>query len=65
VDWWVKKFDSSGNEDTTDWNLRFDFAPSPSDVFVNNLGDVYLAGSVFKLVSDTTGYDWWIKKIPN
>jgi hypothetical protein len=64
-DWWIKKFSSSGVEDTSNWDKRIDgnsgedFAYS---VAVGSEGSAYVGGYGSNLVSSTSGSDWWVKK---
>jgi len=64
-DWWVKKFNRSGIEDTANWNLIFDGGqPSiANSVAVDqSTGDVYVGGTGNNLVNGSSGPDWWVKK---
>ena len=67
-DWWIKKFDSDGNEDTTNWgNMMFSSDSSSRmdrlfSVYVDSQDNVWLAGSGRNLVSGSSSDDWWIKK---
>ena len=62
-DWWIKKFDANGNEDTINWNKKlnsvYDYAYSIA-IDINN--NIYVAGCGVNLVNLSSGYDWWIKK---
>jgi hypothetical protein len=62
-DWWIKKFDSEGIEDTVNWNKIFDGAVGDDtcySIVIDRKNNVYVVGSRFVgPVSDT---DWWIKK---
>lgn len=66
IDWWIKKFDSSGNEDVINWNKVFDGGLGTDiarAVAVDADNNVYVAGSrcTYKDMSIyVTG--WWIKK---
>lgn len=66
VDWWIKKFNSSGIEDTLNWNKKFSSAGTQEDraysVTVSSAGYVYVAGFGTNLVSGTSGNDGWIKR---
>lgn len=59
----IKKFDSSGNEDTTNWNKSFDAGNSVNDtgvhVLVDRDGNVFVAGRGNRPGSQD---DWWLKK---
>jgi hypothetical protein len=64
-DWWIKKFDSDGNEDTTDWNLMYDGNNANDliyDIDIDGNGDIYFAGYGYNIVSGSSNNDWWIKK---
>ena len=64
TDWWIKKFDAAGAEDTTNWNLVFNNATGNQDdipyaVKIDSTNDVYVIGSTYDI---SNGLDWWIKK---
>ena len=64
-DWWIKKFDSDGNEDTTNWNLSFDNSNDSDSVHslkIDSNNNVYAVGHGTSLVSSSSNSDWWIKK---
>ncbi len=61
-DWWIKKFNSSGTENTTDWNKAYTCSGTPRAVVVDLNDNVYFIGDCLNLVSETSGQDWWIKK---
>ena len=65
-DWWLKKFNSSGTEDTINWNKKIDDYYGDSDiaysVAVDSFNNVYVVGYGTNLISDSSGKDWWIKK---
>ena len=69
-DWWIKKLDSSGVEDTTNWDKQIDFgnpfgqnSESAQSVAIDPTdGSVYVAGRGFNLVTGSSSTDWWIKK---
>jgi uncharacterized delta-60 repeat protein len=66
-DWWIKKFSSSGVEDTANWDKKFDSGSSPNDdearsVAIASDGSVYVVGYGTKLGGLYSGADWWIKK---
>jgi hypothetical protein len=63
-DWWIKKYDSNGVEDST-WNLQFDGAGEndiPYDMAFDSAGNLYVVGHGINLVSATSVTDLWIKK---
>jgi uncharacterized delta-60 repeat protein len=61
-DWWIKKYDSDGNEITTNWNKTFDGGSNGNDfaysVAVDSINSVYVVGSNYNGTND----DWWIIK---
>jgi len=65
-DWWIKKFNSSGTEDTTNWNKNFSSAGGNSDVTYSVIvapnGDVYVMGYGVNLTGSSSSRDWWLKK---
>jgi hypothetical protein len=65
-DWWIKKFDKNGVEDATNWNKKINspdtYEDSAYSIAIAGNDDVYVAGNGGKLVSSSSGYDWWIKK---
>ena len=67
-DWWLKKFNSNGIEDTTNWNKNFSSAGGGTD-YANSVaiasGDVYVAGYGVNLASASSSVDWWVKKFVN
>ncbi len=69
TDMWIKKFDSSGVEDTTNWNKNFTGTSTGNDqaqsVAFDANNNVYVVGFGQNLVNSTSGYDWWIKKFDN
>jgi hypothetical protein len=65
--WWLKKFDVNGNEDSTNWNIRYTDKCSmwggPLAVAMDTTGNLYFAGAGGGLIDPwTSGDDWWIKK---
>ena len=63
-DWWLKKYNSSGTEDTTNWDLIIDGTVGNDYVYaieVASDGSVYAAGEGFG-ISSSSDDDWWIKK---
>jgi hypothetical protein len=69
-DIWIKKFDSQGNEETTNWNKMIEIsgatASIPSeeahDVVIDSSDNVYVVGYGTDLVASGSGKDWFIKK---
>ncbi|MBS3166102.1 PQQ-binding-like beta-propeller repeat protein, partial [Candidatus Woesearchaeota archaeon] len=63
-DWWIKKYNSSGSENGTNWNLSFDKGSQDAaeDIVIDSSGNIFVAGEGTNLVSPTSGQDWWIKK---
>ena len=65
-DWWLKKFDINGNEDTVNWDKTFDSGGTITSDFINDIAfdsnnNVYVVGKR----ADGNG-DWWLKKFdPN
>lgn len=62
-DWWIKKFNSNGTEDTVNWNLTFDGPASVTDdakdVFIDPQGNIYVVG---EMETVSGAQDMWIKK---
>ena len=64
-DWWVKQFNSSGVQDTNEWNKTFEGAGGTDraqSVAVDSNDNVYVVGYGTNLNGSDTGSDWWIKK---
>ncbi|MEA3514532.1 MAG: SBBP repeat-containing protein [Nanoarchaeota archaeon] len=64
ADWSIKKFNTSGDEDTQNWDKYFNHNNGHDQakaVALYNC-DVWVAGSGQNLVSGSSNYDWWIKK---
>ena len=64
-DWWIKKFNVTGNEDTAEWNKTFDNGNNSDvarSVATDSNGNIYVVGSAKHLVDSNTFDDWWIKK---
>lgn len=61
-DWWIKKFDSDANEDTTNWDKQIDGGSNGSDVAysiaIDSAANIYVVGSR----DSGPDVDWWIKK---
>jgi archaellum component FlaF (FlaF/FlaG flagellin family) len=65
-DWWIKKFNSTGVEDTNNWNWNLTYdgdsgADEAKSVTADTNGNIYVAGYGENL-NGTGDYDWWIKK---
>jgi uncharacterized delta-60 repeat protein len=61
LDWWIKKFDSAGTEDTVNWDKVYDSGSGDdysSSVAVDSNNNIYVAG--YK--NNGADFDWWIKK---
>ncbi len=63
TDWWIKKYDESGVEDTAAWNKTYDGGASDSDnayaCAVDSVGNLYVGGT--KNLGGGNE-NWWIKK---
>jgi hypothetical protein len=61
----IRKFDMSGNEDTS-WETEYVYDDSQSDIH-NSFSDIVVVGTALYVVgttfNDTSGYDFWIKKL--
>lgn len=65
ADWWIKKFDSDGNEDTTNWNKKYHWNNSHDNahaVAVDSNNNVYVVGCYTNSNNNT---NWMIKKFDN
>jgi len=68
IDWWIKKFDNSGNEITTGWNKGIDDGSTTGDeepfggVEIDSQDNIYVAGVGMDLIDSSSNQDWWIKK---
>ncbi len=66
LDWWIKKFNSTGSEDTINWNKNFSSNGENTDIAyaiaVDHNDNVYVVGKGTNLVNIGSGEDWWIKK---
>lgn len=63
MDWWIKKYDDNGNEDTTSWNKTYDGGANLSDnayaCAVDSKGNLYVGGTMDLGAGNE---NWWIKK---
>ncbi|OHD12758.1 MAG: hypothetical protein A2086_07205 [Spirochaetes bacterium GWD1_27_9] len=57
--WWIKKFDSNGNEI---WDKGFDGNNGWDSIVIDSNNNIYVAGYGSTLISSSSSYDWWIKK---
>lgn len=61
--WWIKKYDENGIEDTANWNKTFgggtSFDDSPNAIAVDSGGNVYVVG--YQSIT-TPNRNWWLKK---
>ncbi len=62
----IKKFDTSGGtEIASNWNKKIDGNGAydvAKSIVVDSADNVFVAGFGTNLSSDSSGYDWWIKK---
>ena len=60
IDWYVRKFDSNGVEDSVNWNKKFNSVSTQTDygqaLAIDASNNVYAAGT------QSGSYAWWIKK---
>ncbi len=64
MDWWIKKFDKDGNEDTINWNKTYDAAGDTdmaTSIVSDSNGKLYISGFGTNLTGNN-GQDWWIKQ---
>lgn len=69
-DAWLRRFNSSLVEDTTNWNKTFDGANSNDQVTAVvvtsgsiDTDNIYMIGWATNLVGGSSSMDWWIKKL--
>ena len=58
LDWWIKKYDSSGIENTEDWNLMIDGNSGDDSITaaaIDSSNNLYVAGYGTDLASDSSG----------
>jgi len=63
-DWWIKKFNSEGTEDTA-WEKKLDGNgedDKPHGITVDGLDYVYVVGYGSNLASGSSSYDWWLHR---
>lgn len=64
-DWWIKRFSSDGVEDIVQWNKAIDGNKSwdwAYNIIPDRSGNIYICGTGSNLISETSSYDWRIKK---
>ena len=69
-DWWLKKLDESGNEDTVNWDKHIDgigMEDKPTDAALDSEGNLYVVGygrgiSGKDKSKRYPSTDWWLKK---
>jgi len=65
ADWWLKKFSSTGVEDTANWNKIFSSAGTNSDyansIAIDSSDNIYVVGNGNNFAG-ATFQDWWLKK---
>lgn len=65
TDWWIKKFNQYGDEDTINWNKTYDANGSVDEAYsvaIDTNNDVYVVGDGIDLNGSTSREDWWIMK---
>lgn len=64
-DWWIKKFDKNGVEDTVNWDKKIDGNTNDDyafDVAVDKDDNIYVVGYGINIVGGASNRDVWIKK---
>ncbi len=65
-DWWVKKFSSSGVEDTVNWDKKVDGGQSNDDkahtIAIDSSNNIFIIGSGYDILTGYSRYSGWIKK---
>ena len=64
-DWYIKKFNSSGAEDGTNWNKTIDAAGNWDEaktMSIDSNDALYVGGYGKNFVTGSSDRDWWIKK---
>jgi hypothetical protein len=64
-DWMIKKYSSSGTEDTANWDMLIDSGNGDDEalgIATDSSGNVYIAGYGNKLAGASSGADLWMKK---
>ncbi len=67
-DIWIKKFSNDGIEDTTNWDKKIDGNDDTdlvTSLAIDSNDNVFVASRSYDLVSDSSGYDIWLKKYSN
>jgi hypothetical protein len=65
LDWWLKKYNSAGTEDTVNWDIILDGNGGDDEataVAVDTSGNVYVAGYGTNVSGVASGADMWIRK---
>lgn len=66
--WIIKKFDSNGNEDYQNWNIKISNQQGinwPKDITIDNNGNIYVIGVIQNINSEELNFDWLIKVYSN